>query len=352
MILTLNQKYKLKQFAWISVVATCIGFLYTLIEDGWNLAALINGSIAGCVIGIVVAYLELFVFTSKLRRASFIYLFLLRIAIYFVIALAITFNLFLLSRAIRYNLSYSEAFYSNEFQTYLKTEYHLVLVFIFIAIASSVFCLQMARKLGVENMIAFITGKYRTPKKESRIFMFIRIEGIEEMIRKSGDLAFHNFLNDFIHNISEVIMLHKGNIVHYMDDQIVLSWTIQAGIENANCIRTYFEICQEIKEGFEYYYTQYGVLPRPKCALHSGIAIRAEIGEIKSEIAYFGDVLNTTSRILFEGKKINEDIVLSEKVEQLVKIPVYYRKKAVESFTPRGKKQSIQLYSLQPRHDP
>ena len=302
MALSIKQKYNIRQFLWVLGLGIVVGFLYPLVNDGWNQLDLINGTTAGLIIGALVAYLELFVFTSKLRRASFIHLFLLRVAIYMVIAFSVTLILFVTSRVILFELSFREVWYSNEFQSYLNTEYHLVLAFIFLVIFLVVFGLQLSRRLGIEDIIGFISGKYRTPKKEQRIFMFLQLD-TNVFIKKSDELTFHKFLNDIIHNISDIIRLYKGKIVHYMDDQIVLVWTIRHGTQKASCVRTYFHICKEIANNAGHYQKHYGIMPSIRCALHCGTAVRAEIGEIKSEIAYFGDVLNTTSRILMKGKK-------------------------------------------------
>jgi adenylate cyclase len=204
----------------------------------------------------------------------------------------------------------------------------------------------MSRKLGFSNLVALVTGKYRSPRRENRIFMFISLGGIDGIIRKTGNMELHNFINDFIHDISDTILIYKGKIVHYMEDEIVVSWRIKSGIKNANCIRTYFHLCHEIVGHFEEYHSKYGLLPKPKCAIHTGTAIKAEIGEIKSEISYFGDVINTTSRILHEGVKKGIDILVSQSVMEIIQIPTYFKIQARGSFTLRGKKNSISLFSL------
>ena len=42
---------------------------------------------------------------------------------------------------------------------------------------------------------------------------------------------------------------------------------------------------------------QYGMLPEFKAGLHAGKVMVAQVGRLKSEIAYHGDAINTTSRI-------------------------------------------------------
>ena len=47
----------------------------------------------------------------------------------------------------------------------------------------------------------------------------------------------------------------------------------------------------------EYFLEKYNVLPRFKAGAHIGKAIAGEIGIIKRDITYSGDLLNTTARI-------------------------------------------------------
>jgi len=349
--LTINQKYKLGQLFWTAAGGVVAGFLYTLAEDGWQLFHLVNGTAGGFLIAVSVALLELFVFSGKLRRIPFISIFILRVVVYFLLAFAVTFNLFVFSRTLRYNLSYREVLQSDEFRTYLTNEYHLVLAFCFLAIVLGVFTLQMTRKLGLSDLWAFVTGKYRTPKKESRIFMFLSLGESDTIISKTGNLNYHNFINDFIFDISNTILIHQGKIVHYMEDEIVIVWSIRNGTKNANCVRTYFDLCHEIVGYFEYYHTKYGVLPRPKCAIHAGNVIRAEIGEIKSEISFFGDVVNSTSRILSEAVRKEVDILVSQQVMEIIQLPIHYQAKNQGVFTLKGKHHPIQLYSLHLQDD-
>ena len=347
MKLTTNQKYKLRQFAAIVLTGLLAGFLYAFMEDGWNLFPLFNGTLAGFIIGTSVAALELFVFAGNLRRIPFISIFILRVAVYQLLAFLVTFNLFVVARTFRYGLSYTGVLHSQEFQTYLSNRYHLVLVFCFLIILLAVFTLQMVRKLGVSDLLAFLTGKYHTPKREMRIFMFLSLGGSDRIINKTGNLEYHNFINDFLFDIGNSIRIHRGRIVHYKDDEVVVVWSVKAGTDKANCVRAFFHLRQVIEAHLEYYHSRYGISPEPKCALHGGNVIKAEIGEVKSEISFFGDVVNSTSRILQEGVTRRINILVSEPLMNMIQLPVHFQVTSQGAFVPRGKRNQIQLYALQ-----
>ena len=261
-------------------------------------------------------------------------------------AFFITFGVFVLSRMIQFDLSVYGVLNSEEFQDYLLNSYYLVLIVCFCVIILCVFTLQMLRKLGFANMLSIISGKYRSPRREDRIFMFISLGGIEKIISTTGNMEYHNFINDFIYDISDSIRIHKGTITQYMEDEIMVTWNYKNGIKNANCIRTYFHLRQVILGHLEFFHSKYGLIPKPVCAIHAGTVIQAEIGELKSEISYFGDVVNSTSRILHESIHKGIEVLVSQSVINILQIPVFYETQKQGSFTPRGKKKSLQLYSV------
>jgi adenylate cyclase len=67
---------------------------------------------------------------------------------------------------------------------------------------------------------------------------------------------------------------------------------------------------------------EFGAVPRFRAALHCGSVLTAEIGLERHKITYFGDVLNTTSRLEALAKELGSDVVLSgELLEHLRPLP-------------------------------
>jgi adenylate cyclase len=73
-----------------------------------------------------------------------------------------------------------------------------------------------------------------------------------------------------------------------------------------------------------------------------------EVGDVKREIAYHGDVLNTAARLLELCKTRGEELVVSrtvgESVEQYTDVRAIWH----EEVPLRGKHKRIEAYSLQP----
>jgi adenylate cyclase len=76
--------------------------------------------------------------------------------------------------------------------------------------------------------------------------------------------------------------------------------------------------------------------------------VAGEIGIIKREITYSGDVLNTTSRILGLCKKMGADIVSSANLLSQLCLDNTYNTLQLGTLKLRGKEQEITLSALRP----
>ena len=203
----------------------------------------------------------------------------------------------------------------------------------------------MQRKIGPKVLFALVSGKYNRPKKVERIVLFIEIQDVKATIKRIGRIDFFNFLNDIIFDASEIILHRKGDIYEYVENEILVTWDLDEGIDNANCIRTFFEIKEALEANKIYYYEHYGTTPELRASLHAGVLIQGVIGEVKSEIKYHGDVMNTAARIL--GKtNAEQNLMVSNYLADKIDLPSIYQRQNLGEFELKGKQRSVQLSAL------
>ena len=92
------------------------------------------------------------------------------------------------------------------------------------------------------------TGKYHKPREERRIFMCLDLKSSTSIAEKLGDIQYHCLLNQFFFDITKCILYTDGEIYRYVGDEVVVSWSMKSGLQNANCIRTYFYARNEINK--------------------------------------------------------------------------------------------------------
>lgn len=207
------------------------------------------------------------------------------------------------------------------------------------------FVLAASDKFGQGVLVQFLLGKYHKPKEETRIFMFLDIKSATAIAEKLKHKKYFELLNDFFSDVTDPIIFNKGEIYQYVGDEITVSWKLENGIENINCINCFFEIKDVIKNMNARYIEKYDLVPDFKAGLHIGELITGEIGVVKKEIVFSGDVLNTTSRIQAECNKLNCSLLISE--DLLTVLPENnYHYEDQGNIKLRGKDESIRLYSV------
>ncbi|CAN5705702.1 hypothetical protein BH11ARM2_BH11ARM2_07100 [soil metagenome] len=176
------------------------------------------------------------------------------------------------------------------------------------------FGVEFHRRIGPGRLAGWMLGRYRNPKEESRVFLFIDLSGSTPLAERLGSVRFSAFLRDFFHELTEPTDETGGEIVSYVGDEAIISWPEKRGMEDANALRCFLLFRERIARHADHYRRQYGEVPRYKAALHLGPVVATEVGERRSELVLHGDALNTTARILGECNALGADLLMSEEI--------------------------------------
>ena len=224
----------------------------------------------------------------------------------------------------------------------------LVYVFWLFIVMLTLIGLTVNDKYGPGVFKSFILGKYFHPKREERIFMFLDLRGSTTIAERLGEEKYFNFLKDVFMDSTPPILNAKGQIYQYVGDEIVISWKKESGTQNANCIQCFFDIEKALLAKSDYYKKNYNdIVPKFKAGLHFGSVMVGEIGIVKRDIVYSGDVLNTAARIQSKCNELGRDIILSKYLlEKLEPLPNPFKSKALGEMELRGKQESVMLYTV------
>ena len=99
----------------------------------------------------------------------------------------------------------------------------------------------------------------------------------------------------------------------------------------------------------DYFLESYGVLPEFKAGVHCGNVTVAEVGVLKSEIAYHGDTLNTASRIQYLCNRYQEQFLISEiLLNRLIDTngENIFQSKYIGKLKLKGKEKRVKVFSL------
>ncbi len=217
-----------------------------------------------------------------------------------------------------------------------------------IACMSALFILQVSDKFGQGVLLSFLLGKYHRPKEDDRIFMFMDLKSSTTYAEKLGHIKYSQFIQDCFFDITDVITKYDAKIYQYVGDEVVLSWSIKEGIEQGHCINTFFAYDTLIKSKKNYYQNEYGIIPEFKAGLHLGKVTVAEVGEIKKELAYHGDVLNTAARIQGKCNDFQKRLLISESMKTKLENQHLFDFSGIGDVSLKGKAKSLNLYEVKP----
>ncbi len=303
---------------------------------------IIRAAITGMLIMGSVAIFEI-LFKARFRKKRFFYLVLVRSVFYTVL---IIFWLFVVN-GIWFAIHEEVPFYV-ELINYMYDEMFVInitSVFLVIIIGIGLGQINSLHRKG--ELLKFVLGKYHTPREVELVFCFIDLKGSTTIAEKLGHLKFAMFLKDYYSDITEALRKTNAQIYQYVGDEITLSWTYKSGLKNNNMINCFFEMKQVINVLKPKYIKKYGVFPEFKAGLHGGHVIVTWVGEMKKEIVYVGDVMNTTARIQEDCKRLAKDFLISEsllnRIDDLENIKATF----VEDTVLRGKKEHVKLFSLE-----
>jgi len=304
-----------------------------------TLAFILNGFIGGLVI--------VFFLQHWIRKRSYTFGLLYGMATYVVLFFLLTClqNYFVIDSIWDGTGSFYAAYVKGLADYFFSYEFARNFPFWLIVLIGTLTTLFVSDKYGPGVLKKFLLGRYFHPKSEQRIFMFLDLKGATSIAEKLGEHQYFNFIQRVIMDVTPILLDTKGEIYQYVGDEIVVSWSLKNGIKDFNCIRCFQNIREILKELGPLYMDQFGAVPEFKAGLHVGRAIVGEIGVIKRDIAYSGDVLNTTARIQSKCNELGVSLLLSENL--LNHFPKrHLSPKPMGKVELRGKAEALSLYSL------
>ncbi len=209
--------------------------------------------------------------------------------------------------------------------------------------------IKIHEKYGAGTILSMLLGRYHRPREVQRAFMFLDLSNSTSVAERLGHVKFFSLLSDFFFDITDPILNSKGEIYQYVGDEIIVSWPlVKSVMDNCHPIACSFKIGDTLKRREPYYLQKYGLLPDFKTAVHLGKVVVGEIGVIKKEIVYSGDILNTTARMLEQCKVHKQKLIISGDVVSMLS------KNCLNDYNPiflgdmvlRGKKQTVALYGV------
>ena len=322
----------LRRFLWIVTSGIVIGALYGGVQRGApGVGALVGGSTGAAIFS-----LERFVLRRNagglFRRLPFLAYLALRSALYASIILIIY--------AVPVWLA------SGHVQVLLRDRADFLFSFALVVGGNLLFSVN--ELLGPGALFAFAAGRYYHPRIEERALLFIDMRSSTAIAERLGELRFLTLLNRFIFDLSLPIVERGGEIHKYVGDEVIATWRLAPGINDAACVGACFAALDRLRAHARAYEAEFGLVADFRAGLHCGLVAVGELGSFKKEIALIGDTMNAAARILEAARGADDRVLASAALlGRVAALPPGVASRRLGELPMRGKERPLELYVLE-----
>lgn len=219
----------------------------------------------------------------------------------------------------------------------------------YVLIVSTVFTLirQMNWMLGPRLLGNILMGRYHSPQQEERIFLFLDLKSSVTHAEKMGHQLFSRLIQTAFRDLTDAVLKTNAEVHQYTGDGAIITWTIQDGIENANCLKFYGHFDGIIQKKRNEYLKNFSLVPEFKAGVHLGTVTSAEIGVLKRDIAFHGDAINTAARIQAKCSELGHSLLISKQLFNSIKDFPEFKSISLGNFDLKGKAEPLEIFSVQ-----
>ena len=295
--------------------------------------------VLGLAVGIPFGIMDFVLDTNWIRKRSYWKIILMKVAIQVLIAMS-SMALLVLSNNTIDDFKIS-------MMSFIFSETSLLWIVFTGIVSFFIYFLEVVKsKIGDRVMFNLIMGKYHNPRVETRIFMFLDMKDSTTHAENLGHIKFSSLIQDSLNDLTPAIIEHKVEVYQYVGDEAVLTWNLNNGFENANCLQVYYSFQKTLNDKKEYYENEYGFVPFFKAGVHLGDVTVSEVGIVKREIAYHSDVLNTAARIQGKCNEFEAELLISEALKDKLEKQLFFNFTLIGGISLKGKHQLVNIFKV------
>ncbi|RMF01246.1 MAG: adenylate/guanylate cyclase domain-containing protein [Bacteroidetes bacterium] len=308
---------------------------------------LLFASIAMAVVGVLMGLVEFRFLNPLFANQSFGIRFGGKLLVYYTLLFLLILILFPIAASMELGLSVLDRQVWVKYGVYLHSlTFVSTMLQLTVSLVLSLFYAEMNAFIGQKVLRNFFTGKYHTPVEEERIFMFLDMKASTTIAEQLGHVTYFRLLRAYYRCFTEAIVAQEGEVYQYVGDEIILSWGVVNPAAFSRCVACFFALKKALSSQKAWFEAQFELSPSFKAGIHMGKVTTGEIGVLKKEIMFTGDVLNATARIQGLCNDYGVDLLLSGDVCQKLPPDLPYTPHFLGQAELKGKVETMALYTL------
>jgi len=209
------------------------------------------------------------------------------------------------------------------------------------------FILEVRRKIGPGNLLALLTGRYHRPREEIRVFLFLDLKGSTTIAEQLGHIKYSQFIRHCFHDLTDFVFQFRAQIYQFVGDEVVLTWSGKDPHAERKSLGMFFAFKERLAARRSWYESNFGVAPEFRGGVEEGLVTATEVGDVKREIAFHGDALNTAARLLELCREYESPVLVSGRVNQVIAREKEWRTRLQGEVTLRGKRESVAVWGVE-----
>lgn len=351
------KKHELKLILAVAVSWTIIDFLVFIFRivtgnytpkyestDAGSTNAILLRELNVFIFSLIIGYFLVSVLKNFMRNISPGLNLMLKTLLLMVVAIAMNFFIYFTYSLLIRGEPAGEAFHRFVENTFgekwlLEKMPQWILLFVLTLLA-----LEINNKYSQGVFFNIMIGKYLQQREEKRIILFADLKDSTPIAEKLGHKEYFQFIRDVIYCLSAGIAEYDGRIYQYIGDEIV-AWWPESRANARKSVKALIAARMIINKNAEVFKRNYDILPEYKVGIHTGNITVGEVGITKKDLVMSGDTINTAARIRSACSELNQKIIVSKEMIELLKMKDW-QSESLGMVDLKGKNDSIELFAL------
>ena len=214
------------------------------------------------------------------------------------------------------------------------------------ALVASLFYAEVSEHLGPWVLTNLLIGRYHTPSEERRIFLFSDMKSSTRIAERLGHAQYFELLRAYYNALGNAIVDHGGEVYQHVGDEIVVSWPEKVGLRGGTCVHCVRRMKSDLRALSSLFEQRFGLVPDFKAGMQTGVVTTGQIGALKKEIVFTGDVLNQTARIQGLCKVHDVDLLVGDDLKAGLDREGGWAFRSLGAQILRGRDESVEVFAL------
>lgn len=324
-------------FLVFALIGSAAGYFYSILMSGVPIIGIVTGAVMAGSIALFELYYVRHPRGRWLRRLPLIGFIAITLVVWvFIMTLSLQGipNLFAIPEDGRYaGGNFSKPFWAD-------------LTFSIVVALIMTTAMRLRSLIGGRVLFNFLSGQYRHPVDEQRIFFFLDLCDSTKIAEQLGTVGYHSFLRDFIETVERPVVEHGGEVYQYVGDEVVATWPVLSPDSNNRVIDCHFAMLDAIEVRRPYFQSNYQFVPEFRSGIHCGDVVAGEIGDHRRQIVFVGDVVNTAARIEGQARQLNRGLLVSDTLLHQTNLQPPFCAESIGKTQLKGKADSIELFEI------